>query len=245
MRHVSNNAGMFWQFMYKRALGMTMITFAIILAVGVIFTVLINSVSSYNYTADIAFWGLLIAITIIALIINFANAHKATVKYMSMEEHARHSVNMGIWTASITVGIVVFSLPMIFFSAFYVPIIFLLTFGGIMWVIYISTIAIFRNYYHEIAIGASALWIAFVIGGIEFSFAYTNVYLANFILLSTMAVIILVFGIVGGAMMFNAHKSIKDGYEKFVLAPKTLHSASGSTRASARRKRNVKKRRRR
>jgi hypothetical protein len=243
MRHVSNNAGLFWQFMYKRALGLTMVTFAIILAVGVIFTMLINSVASYNYAADIAFWGLLIAITIIALIINFANAHKATVKYMSLAEHAKHSINMGIWTASITVGIIVFSLPMIFFSAFYVPIIFLLTFGGIMWVIYISTIAIFRNYYHEIAIGASALWIAFIVGGLEFSFAYTNVYLANFILLSTMAVIILVFGIVGGAMMFNSHKSIRDGYEKFVLAPKSKrvarharHGASHKSRRSARRK---------
>ncbi len=225
MRHVGNNAGLFWQFMYKRALGMTMMTFAIILAVGVIFTVLINSVSSYNYMADIAFWGLLIAITIITLIINFANAHRATVKYMSSSEHAKHSINMGIWTASITVGIVVFSLPMLFFSAFYVPIIFLLTFGGIMWVIYISTIAIFGNYYHEIAIGASALWVAFVVGGLEFSFAFTNVYLANFILLSTMAVIILVFGIVGCAMLFNSHKSIREGYEKFVLAPKSRRAA--------------------
>ena len=230
--------------MYKRALGLTMVTFAIILAVGVIFTMLINSVASYNYAADIAFWGLLIAITIIALIINFANAHKATVKYMSLAEHAKHSINMGIWTASITVGIVVFSLPMIFFSAFYVPIIFLLTFGGIMWVIYISTIAIFRNYYHEIAIGASALWIAFVVGGLEFSFAYTNVYLANFILLSTMAVIILVFGIVGGAMMFNSHKSIRDGYEKFVLAPKSKHVTRHARRGASRKSRRSARRRR-
>jgi hypothetical protein len=237
MRHVNDNVGLFWQFMYKRALGMTMVTFAIILAVGVIFTVLINSVASYNYMADIAFWGLLIAITIIALIVNFANAHRATVKYMSIMEHAKHSVNMGIWTAAITVGIVVFSLPMLFFSAFYVPIIFLLTFGGIMWVIYISTIAIFRNYYHEIAIGASALWIAFIVGGLEFSFSYTNVYLANFILLSTMAVIILVFGIVGGAMMFNSHKSIRDGYEKYVLAPKSKRAARHVRRTSPRKRR--------
>ena len=232
MKRDESARGMFWQFLYKRSLGMTMVMFAIILAVGVIFTTLINSVSTYNYVADIAFWGLLIAIAIIVLVMNFASAHKATVKYMGAHEHAKHSINVGIWTASITVGIVIFSLPMVFLNSLYLPIIFLLTFGGILWVIYISSIAIFRNYYHEIAIGASTLWIAFVVGALAFSTSYSNVYLANFILLSTMAVIVLVFGVVGSALMFNSHKGIREGYERYVLSSKTVHRKARTGRKS-------------
>ncbi len=195
-----------------------MVTFAIALATGFIFTSIMNATIAPNYILDISFWAVLIIITAFILIINFVNAHLSITRYMNDFEHKKHTKYTGAWLAAIVIGALVFAMPMIFLNSYIEPFVFLFSFGGILWVVYFSTAFLFRNYYHELAFGAIILWVFFALGVAEVS---------NFLLLSptgllplavSMVILIVTFGVIGTMLLFNSTKDFVVDFEKGVAA---------------------------
>ncbi|EQD39016.1 conserved hypothetical protein, membrane, partial [mine drainage metagenome] len=144
-----------------------MVTFAIALAAGFIFTSVMNAALAPNYILDVSFWAVLIIITTFILVINFVNAHLSIVKYMNDTEHRAHTKYTGAWLAAIVIGALVFLMPILFLNSYIEPFVFLFSFGGILWVVYFSSAFLFKNYYHELAFGAIILWVFFVFGVAE------------------------------------------------------------------------------
>ena len=216
MNYAREHIRRYCAFAYRKALGASMVTFAIALAAGFIFTSIMNATLAPNYMLDLSFWAVLIIITTFILVINFVNAHVSITKYMNDYEHKKHTKYTGVWLAALVIGALVFLMPILFLNSYIEPFIFLFSFGGILWVVYFSTAFLFRNYYHELAFGAIILWIFFALGVAEFN---------SFLLLSptgllplavAMVVLIITFGIVGTMLLFNSTKDFVVDFEKGV-----------------------------
>ncbi|MEM0149408.1 MAG: hypothetical protein QXW10_00730 [Candidatus Micrarchaeaceae archaeon] len=244
MNYAREHIRRYCAFAYRKALGASMVTFAIALAAGFIFTSVMNATIAPNYVLEISFWAVLIIITTFILIINFVNAHVSITRYMNDFEHKKHTKYTGAWLAALVIGALVFLMPILFLNSYIEPFIFLFSFGGILWVVYFSTAFIFKNYYHELAFGAIILWIFFALGVAEFN---------NFLFLSptgllplavSMVVLIITFGVIGTMLLFNSTKDFVVDFERGIssfekeLKVEQKHGrTSRSNKRSARRKR--------
>jgi len=229
----------YWVFAYRRALGISMFTFAIALAIGMIFTSMLASLFIISPLVEMLFWFVLILITALTLTVSFVEAHISSVKYMNMVEHQKHSKYVGIWMTSLVIGALAFILPAIFIQNYYLePIILLFSFGGIMWVLYASVRMLFKHSYFEIAYGASVLWVIFIIGlavvvGNGINPITSSEYIV--ILFVSMASLIVVFGSVGMSMMFRSTKDFVADFEKIVstIEGKSMHAQKSPRKSSA------------
>lgn len=198
-----------------------MFTFAIALAVGMLFTSMLSNIFFLSPLAAVLFWAVLIVITILTLTVSFFDAHVSTIKFMNMEERHTHSKYTGIWIFSLVLGALVFILPAIFSQDYGVePVILLFSFGGILWVLYASVRALFKHSYFEIAYGASVLWIIFVIGiafvsGVSGGLSSSQSIAVTFI---SMASLIVVFASMGITMMFKSTKEFVVDFENVMRA---------------------------
>ena len=195
-----------------------MVTFAIALAAGFIFTSVMNATVAPNYILDISFWAVLIIITTFILVINFVNAHISITRYMNDFERKKHTKYTGAWLAALVIGALVFLMPILFLNSYIEPFIFLFSFGGILWIVYFSTAFLFKNYYHELAFGAIILWIFFALGVAEFN---------SFLFLSptgllplavSMIVLIITFGVIGTMLLFNSTNDFIVDFERGVAS---------------------------
>ncbi|MEM0154512.1 MAG: hypothetical protein QW814_01605 [Methanothrix sp.] len=221
MNYAREHIKRYWVFAYRRALGISMFTFAIALAVGMLFTSMLSNIFFLSPIAAVLFWAVLIIITILTLTVSFFDAHISTIKFMNMEERHTHSKYVGIWIFSLVIGALVFILPAIFSQDYGVePIILLFSFGGILWVLYVSVRTLFKHSYFEIAYGASVLWIIFVIG-IAFVSGTTgglNTSQSVAITFISMASLIVVFASMGITMMFKSTKEFVVDFENVMRA---------------------------
>ncbi|MEM0202026.1 MAG: hypothetical protein QXR73_02520 [Candidatus Micrarchaeaceae archaeon] len=245
MNYAREHIKRYWVFAYRRALGISMFTFAIALAVGMLFTSMLSNIFFLSPIAAVLFWAVLIIITILTLTVSFFDAHTSTVKFMNMEERHNHSRYIGIWIFSLVIGALVFILPTIFSQDYGVePIILLFSFGGILWVLYASVRVLFKHSYFEIAYGASVLWIIFVIG-IAFVDGTTgglNTSQSVAITFISMASLIVVFGSMGITMMFKSTKEFVVDFENVMraiegrpeLSPRSFDAAAGKSHRSVR-----------
>jgi len=198
-----------------------MFTFAIALAVGMLFTSMLSNIFFLSPLAAVLFWAVLIIITILTLTVSFFDAHVSTLRFMNMEERHSHSKYTGIWIFSLVIGALVFILPAIFSQDYGVePIMLLFSFGGILWVLYASVRALFKHSYFEIAYGASVLWIIFVIGiafigGVSGGLNSSQGIAITFI---SMASLIVVFASMGITMMFKSTKEFVVDFENVMRA---------------------------
>ncbi len=218
MKYAREHVKKYHDFAYTRAMGTSMITFAIALSVGIIFTLLFNGIIGYNYGPYFWFWLLLVAITVFVLVVSFANAHMYSIRYMNKKERRQHSKYLGIWVLVLVVGALVFTLPALYLmprialsynpSYSLMPLVFLFGFGGILWVIYLASAFIFESFYHEVAFGAVMLWIIFGLGVFNFGNILSSYFLANTSLVLAMSAIslILVFGFVGLMLLFSSSR---------------------------------------
>lgn len=160
MKYARTHVKRFWDFAYRRAMGISLLTFAMLLAVGFIFSSSLGSVLGSSYAVYLSFWIVLAAVMIFVVGIEFANAHIISVKYMSKKEHKQHSLHMGAWVLVLVLGSLAFALPVMLLTG--LPVSFLMvSLGGIMLVTYLSTALLFRVYYHEVAYGAAVLFVFF------------------------------------------------------------------------------------
>ncbi|MCL4387827.1 hypothetical protein M1567_01590 [Candidatus Marsarchaeota archaeon] len=221
MNYAREHIKRYWIFAYRRALGISMFTFAIALAVGMLFTSMLSDIFFLSPIAALLFWAVLVVITILTLTVSFFDAHVSTIKFMNMEERHTHSKYTGIWIFSLVIGALVFILPAIFSQDYGVePVILLFSFGGILWVLYASVRALFKHSYFEIAYGASVLWIIFVIGiafvsGVSGGLSYSQSTAVTFI---SMASLIVVFASMGITMMFKSTKEFVVDFENVMRA---------------------------
>jgi len=211
----------YWVFAYRRALGISMFTFAIALAIGMLFTSMLSNIFFLSPLAGILFWAVLIIITVLTLMVSFADAHISTIKFMNEQEKKTHSKYIGVWMFSLVVGALAFILPAVYSQDYSIePIMLLFSFGGILWVIYASVKALFKHSYFEIAYGASVLWIIFVIGIAFLSGVHGPLSSAQSVavLFVAMASLIVVFGSVGITMMFKSTKEFVVDFENVMRA---------------------------
>lgn len=219
---------------YKRALGVSLTTFAIALAIGLAFSVMLGSFTGTNYAAQLLFWTVLIIAVVAVLIANFISAHTSTIRFMNEVETSKHFKYVGAWLVILVLGMIIFTLPLVFFNSSFEPIVLLFSFGGVFWVLYLSAILLFKQPYHEVAIGAIAMWVMFLVGitGMLNSNAGTNT--ANFALFTSMISLILISGVTGVVLLFNSGSYLSSEFERY-------HS-KGSTKSVTKNKRRRRKR---
>ncbi|MDE1810508.1 MAG: hypothetical protein KGH66_00485 [Candidatus Micrarchaeota archaeon] len=225
MEYARSHVKRYWGFAYRRALGISLITFAIAMATGVAFSSMLGAGGNTGFTSTIIFWGFLILITAAVLVANFVKAHTSCVKFLTNEEHRHHSRHMGIWMAALILGALAFLAPMLYFGSAVEPLVLLFSFGGVFWVLYLSVLMLFRHSYNEIAVGAIALWAVFFIGVMNISGTSAAVNPAYVLFISTIALII-VCGFTGIMMVSISSNEFLSEFEN-----------SASKRGSTRRKR--------
>jgi hypothetical protein len=138
---------------------------------------------------------------------------------------------------------VVFTLPLVFINSFIAPLMFLFSFGGILWVLYISVTLLFRHSYRELAYGATALLIIFAIsmlavtGSLSSTQYYLNAqaYIAATLFVA-MATLIIVFGGTGMMLMFNSTNEFVKEFEDTIhlLEGRPVPAPVARSRAKAR-----------
>ncbi len=222
MKYARDHVYRYWDFIYRKALGASLLTFAIVLAIGLIFTLSLSSLINTNPGVYMVFWISLIAVAAIVISLNFASAHVATVKYMSKKEHKQHTTHMGLWIIIMTLGAVLFALPLLMFSTVVEPFVFLFSFGGIMLITYVSTVLLFNVHYTELAFGTVVLWTMFAVSMFNFgSMAFNGLqtgtavseYTQSLILAMSSIVLVLVFSCVGLMMILNSSKKLMEEFK--------------------------------
>jgi len=173
MDYVREHIKRYWGMTYRRTLGVSLVTFSVVIAIGLSFTVLTQSLAITSYLNYFIFWMILMIAAVLILLANFFGSHTSSVKYMYEEEHRMHSKRMGLWMISIVIGIIAFFLPLLFVSSYMEPVVLLFTLGGAFLVVYGSIAILFKHSYKELAIGWIALWIMCL-------FAYTQMSSAQF-----------------------------------------------------------------
>ncbi len=203
MRHVRPNIEEFWDFAYRRAIGISLITFALLLAVGIMFSTTLGGLIGQNYFIYAAFWTVLVIIMVFVFAASFAGAHILSSRNMSKKEYSHHSIYMALWVLSAACWVAVFISP--FFLIQNVPTsIIMLSFAGVMLAAYLTTAMLFEIYHHEVAYGAIILLIAFFItffniGGILPS----GVNPVTVLMLSTITIVV-VSGFTGLMLLISA-----------------------------------------
>ncbi|MDE1871267.1 MAG: hypothetical protein KGI06_03440 [Candidatus Micrarchaeota archaeon] len=212
MDYVRTYIKKYWGIAYRRTLGIALVTMAIILSMGLTFTVLRQSFAVNNYIGYMLFWFLLMLIGIVTFLSNFLHSHISSTKMMTEEEHKLHSKYMAIWMMSIVGGVIAFLIPLFFVGSYVAaPLFLLFTFGGVLLVLYASILAIFRHHYGELVIGAAALWIMFLFGLSQLGSSGLNYAgSANFSIYYTILSFTVVSGFVGIALLINSSRESLD-----------------------------------
>ncbi len=206
MEYARDHVKRYWGFVYKRNIGVSMLAFALILAIGTAFTNLIGNSINNGALIELIFWDILIVIATLVLAISFAGAHISSTMLMNEKEHTAHSKHVGAWLAVLVVGAIVFVVPMLFFESSMALIVFMFSFGGVLWVLYFSVYAIFKHTYHEVAIAAVTLWIAFLVSFMGVNSLAPGTPIEAYALFISTVVVITVAGITGMAMLFNSSR---------------------------------------
>ena len=212
MHYARAHVKRYWGLTYRRSLGISLITFAIAMATGVAFSSMLGATGSAGINDSIVFWGFLILVTAIVMVVNFVNAHTSSVKLLTMEEHRHHSRYTGIWLIALVLGALAFIAPMLYFSSDIEPLMLLFSFGGIFWVMYLSVLVLFRHAYHEMAVGAIALWAVFFIGIMNIANA-SGVVNPAYVLFVSSITLIMVTGFTGVMMVSISSGELSREYE--------------------------------
>ncbi|MGC8669578.1 MAG: hypothetical protein ACP5TL_00280 [Candidatus Micrarchaeia archaeon] len=218
MKYAREHIKRYWIFEYRRAIGISMLTFSIALSIGVVFTSLLYALSISIPVYEIVFWSLLIILTALVFITNFVNAHLLSIKYMTNEEYKKHTKYMGGWLTILIAGAILFTLPILFFQSFYEPLIILFGFGGVLWVLFFSIKILFKYSYYEVAIGASAFWIVVLMSTLSimsFSSSISNQYVIESlsIFISILSLIVIT-GFTGMSLLVNASNEFSHEFKR-------------------------------
>lgn len=215
VRHARDHVRRFWAAQNRRTIGLLMVMFATIYAIGFVFTTILAQNFMGNVSNIFFMWGILFAIGLALIMASISLKHYSTTRMMSAKEHAIHSRNIGIFLIGIGIGAVLFALPVTLVPGF-ASLMVLFSLGGILLLMYTFLNAIFGEKYYEIGLASLVMWVAFVVG----AFAFANIAYANppmFQSLSLMVAsiaIIVVFAITGTLMLYRAGSEFHGDFRK-------------------------------
>ena len=197
----------YYAFAYGRALGISMVTFAIALSIGVSVTTAISSLVAASNLSPVEIWSVLIAATVIIVIGSFSQAHVSSAKYLRRDPHSEHSKYLAAWIAAVVIGVIISIMAVTFINSSIEPLVLLFSFGGAFWILYISVEMMFNERYTEVAAGAVALWVIFFIGVFE---SQVNALLSNgsLALFVSSVSLVAIFGVTGLTLILNADRSL-------------------------------------
>ncbi|MGI0100362.1 MAG: hypothetical protein ACREBH_01390 [Candidatus Micrarchaeaceae archaeon] len=212
MDYARDHIRKYWGISYRRTIGIAFVTLAVALSIGMTFVTLTTLLALTSYYMYFVFWSVLLLITIVIFLANFMNSHIGSVSYMNEMEHKSHSKRMGIWMIVLVLGIVAFVLPLLFVGSYMEPLMLLLTFGGVLWMLYISIAVLFKHSYGELAIGGAIFWLMFALGLLEISRNFSTATKISFSLYFATMSITIIAGFIGLAMIIN---SSSDSFKEF------------------------------
>lgn len=195
-------------------IGLILVMFAIIYSVGFVFTTLLVQQFAYNLTNVEMMWGVLLAIGIATVVGVASRKHILNAKLMTGKEHNIHSRNIGIFLIAITLGAILFALPVTLVPAD-ASLMMLFSLGGILLLLYTFLNTIFGHSYYEIGLASLFMWVVFVIAAITLAgTAYSNYpVFASLSFIVASVTIIVIFSLTGLSMIYKAagdfHKEFK------------------------------------
>ncbi len=213
MDYVREHIRRYWSMTYRKTLGVSLVTFSVVIAIGLSFTVLTRSLAVTSYLNYLTFWAVIIIAGILIFLANLSASHSSTVRYMRDEEHRIHSRRTGSWMIFTVVGVLAFFLPLLFVGSSYMEATTLLfSLGGAFLIGYAGIAFFFRQKYHELAIGWVAFWIMFAFASIQLNTSQVSVasksYFSVYVAIMSIAIIT---GFIGLAFLFNsANESMRE-----------------------------------
>ena len=105
MDYVREHIKRYWYLVYKRTIGIGLITLAIFLSIGLTFTVLRTSLAVNSFNAYIMFWVFLAIAAIVIIATSFIRSHISSVRLMNEIEHRDHSKHVAVWMISTVLGV--------------------------------------------------------------------------------------------------------------------------------------------
>ncbi len=233
MDYVRSHIKRYWGLVYRRTLGIVFITLAIMLSIGLTFSVLRSTLAVNNYLNYLEFWIFLVVLAAAIISSSFFRSHILSVRFMNDVEHSSHSKYMAAWIISMVIGIIVFALPLLFVRISLEPLVLLFSLGGVLIVLYTTVLLIFKHSYGELAIGGAAFWLTFIVGLIQLSSpGLTYVASSNFALYFAAMSISVISGFTGLALIIN---SSRDALGEFMLSNEMREGRPKRTRRRARR----------
>ncbi|MDE1846297.1 MAG: hypothetical protein KGH53_03395 [Candidatus Micrarchaeota archaeon] len=215
MRQAREHVRKFWVMQNRRVLGLLFVMFAFIYSVGFVFTTLMAQNFMLNLTNIMLMWAILLAVGIGLVFGTVSRKHLVTTRLMNPKEHQGHSRNIGIFLIAITIGAILFALPVTLVPAD-ASLMMLFSLGGILLLLYTFLNTIFGHSYYEIGFASLALWLVFVVAALSLaSTAYANPPLfqsLSFIVASI--TIITIFALTGAAMLYHTAGSFHDEFKK-------------------------------
>jgi len=206
VRHARPYIRRYWAFMNRRAIGMSMAIFGILLSIGVIFTLVLDQFFIQNAVGLLVLWLVLFIMIILVALASIIKTHVEVAKLMNKEEYDVHSKNIAIFLLAMGFGSLAFVLPMLIISS-EAALVVLFSTGGILFLLYVLLALVFGHKYHEIGFASVFIWAVFIAG----VFMLTKPYIYNnpplfetlAFLISTVAIVV-VFSITGLVMVHNA-----------------------------------------
>lgn len=203
----------YWASQNRQVMGLILIMFAVIYSVGFVFTTLLVQDFALNIMNVETMWAVLLAIGIAVVVGTVSRKHIINARLMNSKEHNIHSRNIGIFLIAITIGAILFALPVTLVPAD-ASLMMLFSLGGILLLLYTFLNTIFGHSYYEIGLASLAMWGVFVIGAISLApTAYSNLLLfqsLSFLIASV--TIIIVFSMTGLSMLY---RSASDFHQEF------------------------------
>ncbi len=205
----------FYTYTYSKAMGISMITFAIALSIGVSITTAVSTFAATSTLSPIQIWSVLIAATVIIIISSFSYAHVSSIRYLEEQLHNELSKYKAAWITTIIIGVIVCVMSILYINSPIEPLVLLFSFGGVFWIIYISIDMLFAERYSEVAAGALALWAVFFIGLFE---SRVNYLLSNgsLALLVSSVTLIAIFGVTGMTLLVNSSNRFNEEISKYL-----------------------------
>lgn len=239
MRYAREHIGTMFSYSYKRAIATALFFFAFSLALGLFVTALLSGAIISGYVFALAVWFALGILTGVILVIALVNAHHKTSGLMTEKEYSVHSKHLNAWISGIIVGTLAFAMPLPFLGSGYMgPLFLMLTFAGVLVVLYLCFGLIFSHWFNELILCAVLLLIIFAIALFAFNssmvrFGASQDYTLywSYAYLITVISLIGIAGSTGIALFINSSRAMRRYSEQSIK-----HGGTGSEPTKRRRR---------
>ncbi|MGI0141202.1 MAG: hypothetical protein ACREBF_00925 [Candidatus Micrarchaeales archaeon] len=215
VRHTREHVRKFWMVQNRRTIGMLMVLFGVLYAIGFMFSSLMETNFADSISSVLVLWGVLFVLAIGAVVFSVAKKHGGTTAIMSGSEHRIHSRNIGIFLIAMVIGAILFALP-VALVPMAASLMVLFSIGGILLLLYTFVNTVFGHSYYELGIASLIMWAAFVVTAFGFAgMLYSNPPAFQAISFMTTAItVVIVLALTGVVMMYRASEEFHREFRK-------------------------------